>query len=106
MRLGPEALERAQKKAFRLGCTLAEDIRAGKIYKKQRRRHEENKKYFQTLVKMYKDEWIHEYKYWEKKNRQNRGMLCPIKRGETLSVQRLSSPWRKASSRTSDSRNM
>jgi multimeric flavodoxin WrbA len=68
MRSGPRALESAQKKAFRLGCTLAEDIMAGKVYKKQRRRHEENRKYFQTLVKMYKDEWLHEYKYWDKKN--------------------------------------
>ena len=68
MRSGPEALERAQKKAFRLGCALAEDIMAGKVYKKQRMRHEENRKYFQTLVKIYKDEWLHEYKYWDKKN--------------------------------------
>lgn len=25
-------------------------------------------KYLQSLVKMYKDEWIHEYKYWDEKN--------------------------------------
>ena len=58
------------KKAFRLGCALAEDIMAGKIYTKQRKGAEENRKYFQSLVKMYKDEWIYEYKYWDKKNRQ------------------------------------
>jgi multimeric flavodoxin WrbA len=67
IRSGPRALESAEKKAFRLGCTLARDIRAGKVYTKQRKRHEENKQYFQSLVKMYKDEWIHEYKYWDKK---------------------------------------
>ncbi|MGD1153488.1 MAG: flavodoxin family protein [Syntrophales bacterium] len=68
IRSGPRALESAGKKAFQLGCALAEDIRAGKNYRKQRRRHEENKKYFQDLVMMYKDEWIYEYKYWDKKN--------------------------------------
>ena len=68
IRSGPRALESAEKKAFQLGCALAEDIRAGKNYRKQRRRQEENKQYFQSLVKMYKDEWIYEYKYWDKKN--------------------------------------
>lgn len=68
IRSGSRALEIAERKAFRLGCTLAEDIMARKVYKKQRKRHEENKKYFQSLVKMFKDEWIHEYKYWETKS--------------------------------------
>jgi multimeric flavodoxin WrbA len=68
LRSGSRALERAQKKAFRLGCALAEDIRAGKVYTKQRKKHEDNKQYFQSLVKMFKDEWTHEYKYWDKKN--------------------------------------
>ena len=56
------------RESSRLGCALAEDIKSGKDYRKQRRRHEENKKYFQSLVKMYKDEWIYEYKYWNKNN--------------------------------------
>jgi multimeric flavodoxin WrbA len=68
IRSGPRALESAEKKAFQLGCTLAGDIRAGKVYRKQRRRQEENRNYFQNLVKMYKDEWTHEYKYWDRKN--------------------------------------
>ncbi|MGA3207324.1 MAG: flavodoxin family protein [Syntrophales bacterium] len=68
VRSSPRALESAEKMAFRLGESLAEDIRAGKDYRKQRRRHEESKQYFQSLVKMYKDEWIYEYKYWDKKN--------------------------------------
>ena len=65
-----KTLEKVEKKAFRLGETLAEDIRSRKNYRKQRKTLEENKKYFQSLVKMHKDEWIHEYKYWDKKARQ------------------------------------
>jgi len=68
MRSGSKALEKAEKKAFRLGETLAEDIRSEKIYRTQRKRQKENRKYFQNLVKIHKDEWIHEYKYWDKKN--------------------------------------
>lgn len=68
IRSGSKALANAEKKAFRLGESLADDIRGRKIYRKQRRKQEENKKYFQNLVKMYKDEWVHEYKYWDKKN--------------------------------------
>lgn len=68
MRSGPKTFENAENKAFRLGETLAEDIMARKIYRKQRRKQEVNRTYFQNLVKMHKDEWTHEYKYWEKKN--------------------------------------
>jgi multimeric flavodoxin WrbA len=70
MRSGPKALENAQKKAFRIGELLAEDIRTKKHYRSQKKRFEENRKYFQNLVNMHKDEWTHEYKYWDKKNRQ------------------------------------
>ena len=66
MRLGPKALEKAEKKAFALGETLADDIKVGKVYKKQRKVFKKNRKYFQDLVKMYKDEWTHEYDYWNK----------------------------------------
>jgi multimeric flavodoxin WrbA len=65
-----KTLEKVEKKAFRLGEALAEDIRTGNNYRKQRKTLEENRKYFQSLVKMNKDEWIYEYKYWDKKNRQ------------------------------------
>jgi multimeric flavodoxin WrbA len=68
IRSGPKALESTGKKAFQLGESLADDIRAGKVYTKQKKRHEENKQYFQSLVKMFKDEWVHEYKFWDKKN--------------------------------------
>jgi len=67
IRSGPRALGKAEEKAYRLGELLAADMRTGKIYRNQKRRHEENRKYFQNLVKMYKDEWVHEYKYWDKK---------------------------------------
>jgi multimeric flavodoxin WrbA len=70
VRSAPKTWEKVEKNAFRLGEALAEDIRSGKNYRKQGKTLEENKKYFQTLVKMHKDEWIHEYKYWDKKNRQ------------------------------------
>lgn len=69
MRLGPKAFEKAEKKAFALGETLADDIKAGKVYKKQRKVFKKNRKYFRDLVKMYKDEWTHEYEYWKKTNR-------------------------------------
>lgn len=68
IRSGPKALENAIRKAFKLGQTLTEDIRAGKTYTKQRKKLEENRQYFQSLVKMHKDEWIHEYKYWNSTN--------------------------------------
>jgi len=64
VRLGPKALENAEKKAFRLGEKLAGDIQAGKVYRKQQKTKEKNREYFQSLVKMYKDEWTHEYQYW------------------------------------------
>jgi hypothetical protein len=63
-------MEDAEKKAYRLGESLAEDIRTGKIYRKQKRKQNENRKYFQNLVKLYKDEWVYEYKYWDKQSRQ------------------------------------
>ncbi len=70
IRSGPRAMEDAEKKAYRLGESLAEDIRTGKIYRKQKRKQNENRKYFQNLVKLYKDEWVYEYKYWDKQSRQ------------------------------------
>jgi multimeric flavodoxin WrbA len=69
IRSGPRAMENAEKKAFRLGELLADDIRTKKNYRKQKKSLEETSKYFQNLVKMHKDEWIHEYKYWDEKNR-------------------------------------
>jgi multimeric flavodoxin WrbA len=64
IRLGPKALDDAEKKALRLGEKLAGDIRAQKVYAKQKKILEKNRKYFQALVKIHKDEWPHEYEYW------------------------------------------
>lgn len=64
VRLGSEAMEAAVRKSVRLGVKLAEDIRTKRVYVKQSRIHEENSKYFRQLVAMNKDEWVHEYKFW------------------------------------------
>jgi len=67
IRAGARSFETAGKKAFRLGEALARDIGSGRIYKAQSRAHQENRVYFRDLVKMHKDDWGSEYKYWEKK---------------------------------------
>jgi multimeric flavodoxin WrbA len=66
MAAGPEALAEAEERAFHLGETLAEDIRTGKKYPEQEQALEETRKYFQNLVRMNKDEWVHEYEYWNR----------------------------------------
>jgi len=63
---GPEALADAEKRAFRLGASLAGDITAKKNYPEQEKILSENRKYFQSLVQMHKDEWIHEVEYWNR----------------------------------------
>ena len=65
-RLGSEAMEAAERKSFRLGKKLAEDIRAKRVYTKQRMIHQENSKYFRQLVDMNKDEWVHEHAFWSR----------------------------------------
>ena len=64
--LGSDAMEAAEKKAFRLGKKLAEDIRAKQVYIRQARIHKENRKYFRQLVDRNKDEWIHEHEFWSR----------------------------------------
>jgi len=68
MNQGPNAQEEAEKKAFLLGKSLAEDIRSKRDYVEQRKMHEENREYFKKLVKMNKENWEHEYEYWNKLN--------------------------------------
>jgi len=68
VRQGSKAFENSEKRAFRLGEKLAEDIRAKRNYVKQKKRLRENREYFQALVKMHKDEWTHEYEYWKRIN--------------------------------------
>lgn len=64
VRLAPEALLEAERKAFQLGEKLVRDIGTGKIYKGQEKIHAANRKYFRELVKMHKDEWTYEYEFW------------------------------------------
>jgi multimeric flavodoxin WrbA len=68
MTKGPAALLDAEKKAVELGKTLAGDIKTKRDYIEQREMQEENRKYFQNLVKMNKDNWEHEYEYWNQLN--------------------------------------
>ena len=68
MSQGPAALEGAEKKALVLGKTLAEDIRTKRDYLLQREMQEEIREYFKKLVKMNKDNWEHEYEFWNKLN--------------------------------------
>jgi len=66
MAAGPEALADAEKRAFHLGETLTEDIKTRKKYIDQEQTLSETRKYFQTLVQMNKDEWLHEYEHWNR----------------------------------------
>jgi multimeric flavodoxin WrbA len=63
---GPQSIVEAEKKAFQLGKTLAEDISSKRDYISQREMQEENRQYFMNLVKRNKAEWEHEYEYWNK----------------------------------------
>jgi multimeric flavodoxin WrbA len=65
------AMEAAEKKAFRLGKTLAADVRAKRVYRMQERIHKENSEYFRQLVEMNKTEWIHEHNFWSKHRKNN-----------------------------------
>ena len=64
--LGSGAMEAVEKKAFRLGKKLSEDIRGKRIYLRQARIHKENSEYFRQLVERNKDEWIHEHDFWSR----------------------------------------
>ncbi len=68
MNQGPSAMEEAERKAFALGKSLAEDIRVKRDYIEQREMQEEIREYFKALVKMNKDSWEHEYEYWNNLN--------------------------------------
>jgi multimeric flavodoxin WrbA len=69
VRLGPKAMDEAERKAFRLGEKLVREIGKGKIYKRQEKIHAANIKYFRDLVRMRKDEWPYEYEYWRRAER-------------------------------------
>ena len=61
-------LEEAEKKAFTLGKSLAEDIRIKRDYIEQREMQEEIREHFKALVRMNKESWEHEYEYWNRLN--------------------------------------
>lgn len=65
---GPQAIDQAEKKAFQLGKSMAEDIQSKRDYISQREMQEENRQYFMNLVKKNKAEWENEYEYWNKLN--------------------------------------
>jgi multimeric flavodoxin WrbA len=68
MNQGPAAQEGAEKKAFLLGQSLAEDIRSKRDYIEQRKMQKGTREYFKSLVKMNKENWEHEYEFWNKLN--------------------------------------
>jgi uncharacterized protein (DUF433 family) len=59
----------AEIRAFQLGEDLEEDIGAKRTYPAQERIMEANRAYFRDLVTMYKDDWVHEYQYWQRMGR-------------------------------------
>jgi len=74
VRLGPKAMEDAERKARRLGEKLVRDIGTGKIYKRQETFHAANRRYFRDLVRMRKDEWPYEYEFWRRAGKKRKRM--------------------------------
>ncbi|MGV8175108.1 MAG: flavodoxin family protein [Methanothrix sp.] len=66
MSQGPGSMEEAERKAFLLGKSLAEDIRVKRDYTEQRLMQKEIREHFKALVKMNKDNWEHEYEHWNR----------------------------------------
>jgi multimeric flavodoxin WrbA len=65
-RQGIKAWANTGTKAFLLGETLADNIRTRKNYVKQSKILRCNRKYFQKLVMLNKNVWLHEYEYWDR----------------------------------------
>lgn len=68
MSKGPGALEEGERKSRDLGRALVEDIRIKRDYVEQRKVQEGIRSYFKELVRMNKDNWEHEYEYWNSIN--------------------------------------
>ena len=64
LRQGPKAFANAEKRAFKLGVALTEDITNKREYLRQRKILDGNRAYFKELVNLCKDEWTYEYNYW------------------------------------------
>ena len=69
MALGAATLEKAHRKAFRMGGAMVRDIETKHVYPAQKKILEGNRAYFRNLVEYHKDEWIHEYQFWNAQNR-------------------------------------
>ncbi len=65
---GPKSFDEAEKKAFDLGKTLAEDISIKRDYVEQREMLEDTREYFKKLVRIHEKDWEHEYEYWNRLN--------------------------------------
>ena len=68
MAQGPDAIEDAVKRSFLLGKSLVEDIKTKRDYIEQSAIHSMTREHFKSLVKMNKDNWVHEYEHWERLN--------------------------------------
>jgi len=56
-----------KEEAFQLGKRIASDIREKKLYADQLKIIEQLKQHFARIIKLRKDDWQEEYKYWQEK---------------------------------------
>lgn len=59
--------EEKKAEAFKLGKKFASDIKEKKLYAEQMQTIEQGKQYFAQIIKLRKDDWQEEYKYWAAK---------------------------------------
>ena len=60
--------EDKKAEAFKLGKKLASDIKEKKMYSEQMQTIEQGKQHFARIIKLRKDDWQEEYKYWIEKS--------------------------------------
>jgi multimeric flavodoxin WrbA len=63
---GPQAVDEAEQRAFKLGQELAEAIETQRVYPEQREKHKAMAGYFKQLVERNKDRWPYEAELWAK----------------------------------------
>ncbi|MFA6216464.1 MAG: flavodoxin family protein [Candidatus Omnitrophota bacterium] len=59
--------EDKKAEAFKLGKKLVSDIKEKKLYSDQMQIIEQGKQHFARIIKLRKDDWQEEYKYWAEK---------------------------------------
>ena len=59
--------EDKKAEAFKLGKKLASDIKEKKVYPEQLQTIEQGKQHFAQIIKLRRDDWQEEYKYWLEK---------------------------------------